>query len=91
MGQHIKLIFSLFFLINIIITILIIILERKRPEKTIAWLLIIVFMPPIGLLFYIFLPQASSGHGSHRPRRAMKPKGFVHSDFHAVKIVYDFF
>ena len=55
MGQHIKLIFSLFFLINIIITILIIILERKRPEKTIAWLLIIVFMPPIGLLFYIFL------------------------------------
>lgn len=62
MGQHIKLIFSLFFLINIMITILIIIIERKRPEKTIAWLLIIVFLPPIGLLFYIFLGRNWKRH-----------------------------
>ena len=47
--------FSLIFFINAIITIIVVLLERKRPEKTIAWLLIIVLLPPIGLIFYIFL------------------------------------
>lgn len=46
---------SVFFFINIIIITLVIILERKRPEKTIAWLLIITLLPPIGIFLYIFL------------------------------------
>ncbi|OFH99501.1 major cardiolipin synthase ClsA [Clostridium acetireducens DSM 10703] len=47
--------FSLLISINAIIFISIIILERKKPEKTIAWLLVIIIFPPIGLLLYIFL------------------------------------
>ena len=31
------------------------VLERKQPEKTIAWLLILILLPPIGLILYIFL------------------------------------
>ena len=31
------------------------VLERKQPEKTIAWLLILTLLPPIGLILYIFL------------------------------------
>ncbi|MBU5270574.1 cardiolipin synthase [Clostridium cochlearium] len=46
---------SIFFFINIIIITLVILLERKRPEKTIAWLLIITLLPPIGIFLYIFL------------------------------------
>lgn len=46
---------SVFFFINIIIITLVIILERKRPEKTIAWLLIITLLPPVGIFLYIFL------------------------------------
>ncbi|AVP56095.1 cardiolipin synthase [Clostridium tetani] len=46
---------SIFFFINIIIITLVIILERKRPEKTIAWLLIITLLPPIGIFLYVFL------------------------------------
>ncbi|TDT63364.1 cardiolipin synthase [Fonticella tunisiensis] len=48
-------ILSWFFIINIIISTVTIILERKRPEKTIAWLLIFIFLPPLGLILYIFL------------------------------------
>lgn len=62
MSSHIEFFLSLFFLINIIITILIIILERKRPEKTIAWLLIIVLLPPVGLVLYLFLGRNWKKH-----------------------------
>ncbi len=43
------------FVINIIISITIIVLERKQPEKTIAWLLVFILLPPVGLILYIFL------------------------------------
>ncbi|MBU5486550.1 cardiolipin synthase [Clostridium sp. MSJ-11] len=46
--------YSLIF-INTLSVIIIVLLERKRPEKTIAWLLVIVLLPPIGLFMYIFL------------------------------------
>lgn len=50
------------FLINAVISIIIIILERKRPEKTIAWLLVFVLLPPFGLIFYIFLGRNWKKH-----------------------------
>ena len=48
-------IFSIFVIINAIISVAIITLERKKPEKTIAWLLIFVLLPPVGLVLYLFL------------------------------------
>ncbi len=60
--RHIEFLLSSFFLINTIISVMVIILERKRPEKTIAWLLIIVLLPPIGLLLYIFLGRNWKKH-----------------------------
>lgn len=62
MSKQIELAISLFILINIIITVLVVILERKRPEKTIAWLLIIVLLPPLGVLFYMFLGRNWKRH-----------------------------
>lgn len=43
------------FIINAIVSVTIIILERKQPEKTIAWLLVFVLLPPVGLVLYVFL------------------------------------
>ncbi|MGM8289145.1 PLDc N-terminal domain-containing protein, partial [Clostridium perfringens] len=37
------------FIINVILSVIIVVLERKQPEKTIAWLLILTLLPPIGL------------------------------------------
>lgn len=54
----ILLIFLFFLLINIILVSTIVILEKKRPEKTLAWILVLVFLPPIGLILYIFLGRS---------------------------------
>ncbi|ERI91690.1 putative cardiolipin synthetase [Clostridiales bacterium oral taxon 876 str. F0540] len=50
------------FIINALLSVVIIIVERKRPEKTIAWLLVFVLLPPIGLIFYIFLGRNWKKH-----------------------------
>lgn len=42
-------------ILNIILAISIVLSEKKQPEKTIAWLLILLLLPGIGLIIYIFL------------------------------------
>ncbi|WP_190285258.1 cardiolipin synthase [Clostridium sp. JN-1] len=53
------------FLINAFVSIIVIILERKNPEKTIAWLLVFIALPPIGLFLYIFLGRNWKKHKLH--------------------------
>lgn len=55
MHSHFQFFLWLFFLLNSILSVTIIVLERKRPEKTIAWLLVFILLPPLGLFLYIFL------------------------------------
>lgn len=54
----ILLIISFFLLINLILVVSIVLLEKKRPEKTLAWILVLMFLPPIGLILYIFLGRS---------------------------------
>ncbi|KMT22058.1 cardiolipin synthase [Clostridium cylindrosporum] len=44
-----------FYIFNVIVLSVLILLERKRPEKTIAWIMIFVIFPPLGIILYIFL------------------------------------
>ena len=55
-------ILSGFFIVNAIVSISVIILERRRPEKTIAWLMVFVIFPPLGLFLYIFLGRNWKKH-----------------------------
>lgn len=48
-------IISISFILYIILTLTLIVLERKQPEKTIAWLLVFALIPPLGILLYLFL------------------------------------
>lgn len=50
------------YIIYIVVSILIITLERRRPEKTIAWLLVFILLPPIGLVLYMFLGRNWKKH-----------------------------
>ena len=50
------------FITNALVSIFVIILERRNPEKTIAWLLIFIALPPIGLFLYIFLGRNWKKH-----------------------------
>ena len=57
--MYILLFIVLFFLlVNVILVSTIVILEKKRPEKTLAWILILIFIPPVGLILYIFLGRS---------------------------------
>lgn len=42
-------------MINSVVLIAIIILERRSPEKTIAWFLVFTVLPPLGILLYVFI------------------------------------
>ncbi|WP_459836463.1 cardiolipin synthase [Clostridium carnis] len=56
MKINLFLLIILFLIIfNLLLILPIILIERKRPEKTLAWILILIFIPPIGLVLYIFL------------------------------------
>jgi cardiolipin synthase len=66
-GVHImvggfRAVLSWLFVVNAFISITVIILERKRPEKTIAWLLVFIMLPPLGLILYIFLGRNWKRH-----------------------------
>jgi cardiolipin synthase len=54
--------FSWFLLINSAVAIVVIILERRKPEKTIAWLLVFLLFPALGLLLYLFIGRNWKKH-----------------------------
>lgn len=55
-------ILSVFFVIYAVISVIAIVLERKRPEKTIAWVLVFLLIPPLGVILYIFLGRNWKRH-----------------------------
>jgi cardiolipin synthase len=48
--------------INIIFAILLVFFERRNPTTTWLWLMVLVFLPGIGFIFYLFLGQDLSKH-----------------------------
>lgn len=51
--------FDILYFGAIIGTIVIIILDNRNPVKTMAWILILLFLPIVGLVFYFSLAGAS--------------------------------
>ena len=51
--------FDILYFGAIIGTIVIIILDNRNPVKTMAWILILLFLPIVGLVFYFSLGGAS--------------------------------
>lgn len=45
---------SSLFLLTVVITIVVVILDNRNPVKTLAWVLVLSFLPVIGLIFYFF-------------------------------------
>lgn len=46
--------FNLVYISMIVSTIIVIILDNRNPVKTIAWVLILIFIPLVGIIFYFF-------------------------------------
>ena len=52
--RFLQYLFTILFSMTIMATIVLIVLENGRPTKTIAWILIMVLVPLIGFLLYLF-------------------------------------
>ena len=55
-------IFSLVFLATAIPVAIMIVLEKRSPYKTIAWILVLILLPIVGLVFYLFFGQEYRKH-----------------------------
>ena len=54
---YINILFLLFYLSIIIATMITIIMDNRQPTKTMAWILVLVFLPIVGFVLYIFFGQ----------------------------------
>lgn len=45
-------------IIIILSTIIVIILENRHPVKTLAWVMVLMFLPIVGIIFYFFFGQS---------------------------------
>jgi len=48
---------SILYLITVIFVAFLIILENRNPEKTISWILVLILLPFIGIIIYLFFGQ----------------------------------
>lgn len=68
--------FGILGVINLLLLVGMVFLEKKKPQTIIAWLSILTFFPGIGFIFYILL-----GSGlSYRTRRMLKKKAISEKD-----------
>ena len=62
---------SLLFLLTIVTTIVVVILDNRNPLKTLAWVLVLAFLPIVGLVLYFFFGQST------RKERLISRKGYA--------------
>ena len=61
---------SMLFGLLVITTIVVVVLDNRNPFKTLAWILVLVFLPVIGLIFYFFFGRDT------RKEKLISRKGF---------------
>ncbi len=62
-------ILDILLILNSLIILTVIILEKRQPEKTIAWILIFLIVPPLGIIFYLVFGKSWA--------KKSTPKGFA--------------
>ena len=61
---------SLLFLLAVVATIVVVVMDNRNPFKTLAWVLVLVFLPVVGLILYFFFGQDT------RKEKLISKKGF---------------
>ena len=54
---YINFFFLLFYVTVIVVTMITVLMDNRQPSKTMAWLMVLVFLPVIGIVLYIFFGQ----------------------------------
>lgn len=63
--------FNVLYFVIIIGTIVIVILDNRNPVKTMAWVLVLFFLPLVGLVFYFFFGRST------RKEKLISKKGYT--------------
>ena len=45
------------YIIIILVTIVTVLMDNRQPAKTLAWLMVLIFVPVVGIIFFIFFGQ----------------------------------
>lgn len=56
-SSVIQVIISVIYALTIVGTILVVVSENRNPIRTLAWVLVLVFVPAVGILFFYFFGQ----------------------------------
>ena len=62
---------SLLFLLAVVMTLAFVIMDNRSPVKTLAWVLVLVFLPLVGLVLYFFFGRDT------RKEKLISKKGFA--------------
>lgn len=62
---------SLCLLLTVVATIVVVIMDNRNPVKTLSWVLVLTFLPVVGLIFYFFFGQDT------RKEKLISKKGFA--------------
>lgn len=65
-GINLLLIFQILYVVTIISAVIIILFENRNPQKSISWILAIIFIPFLGIILYFFFGE------DHRRLRKVK-------------------
>ena len=77
--------FSLCLLLTVVTTIVVVVLDNRSPVKTLSWVLVLTFLPIVGLILYFFFGQ------DRRKERLISKKGYArltkypHAEYHQQK------
>ena len=53
---------KVFFAVGIVASIVVIISENRNPVKSLAWVSVLILLPVVGLVLYIFFGRSLKGH-----------------------------
>ncbi len=69
LSENLDVVLNVLYIVSIFFTVLIVIFEKRNPQKTITWALVIILIPVLGLLLYLFLGQ------DYRKKKILSVKG----------------
>ncbi len=80
-GESLYTVCYILYAATILSTILVIITENRNPVKSLSWVLVLVFLPLVGLILYLFFGQNlhSKRMVSHRTKRKLRKR-----DYHSI-------
>ena len=69
--------FYIIYFITILSTVVVVISENRNPVKTIAWVVVLLFLPIIGIVFYFFFGQDFTKYRPHKQQARNPSESFA--------------